>query len=279
MRDISVKQDFATSTQIENSLSLEIILSGTNELNMNGRQLSNKGMPRVYLSSHKHNGNKVRVHRAGDKLRSISLLLSPFMLTEKFGLKSEQLPEKIRNILLMQDDSVVTLALPTKVKGILLDVFESKFSGQLAEQYLNAKVIEILCHMIPALTQPESTFQDDQQISRKKSEIISKVLITIHNDLSAIPTLNDLASSVGVCQSTLSTTFKHSVGIPLSEYIAHKKMETARCLLRKGRMSVLDVSLAVGYDDQSGFGRAYKRYFNCTPKDDKPSLHTSICAP
>jgi transcriptional regulator GlxA family with amidase domain len=58
----------------------------------------------------------------------------------------------------------------------------------------------------------------------------------------------------------------------ISEYLLQKRMETAQSLLKEGKLPVLDVAIAVGYDDQSGFGRAYKRYYGHAPKDDRPKL-------
>lgn len=47
-------------------------------------------------------------------------------------------------------------------------------------------------------------------------------------------------------------------------------MEKAQALLKAGKQTVLEVALEVGYDDQSSFGRAYKRFLNYPPSDERP---------
>ena len=49
-----------------------------------------------------------------------------------------------------------------------------------------------------------------------------------------------------------------------------KRMNKAQQLLKTGKYTVLEVALEIGYDDQSSFGRAYKRFFNYPPNEERP---------
>lgn len=46
-------------------------------------------------------------------------------------------------------------------------------------------------------------------------------------------------------------------------------MDAAHELLKLGKILILEVAIAVGYEDQSSFGRAYKKYHNHPPSGDK----------
>lgn len=270
IRDIEVKQNFAVSSAIENRLSLEFILSGGSDLELGGQTLANNEMPRAYLSSHGRGGQQTRRHKAGDRIRGLGLWLPPELLIKDFGLDPKLLPASVQSMMFLEQDSTASLPLTAKVKSIITDILEMPFSGVLADQFLKAKMTELLCHTVQSLMDPEQAFSNSNQLSHRKSDAISKVLRILDKNIANPPSLVALAEQVGMSRSNLSSTFKASYGMSVSEYLLQKRMETAQGLLKEGKLPVLDVALAVGYDDQSGFGRAYKRYFGHPPKDDRP---------
>lgn len=52
----------------------------------------------------------------------------------------------------------------------------------------------------------------------------------------------------------------------ISEYITKRKISKAKELLKTKNLSVIQVSLAVGYDDVSYFIRIFKKQTGMTPK-------------
>ena len=81
--------------------------------------------------------------------------------------------------------------------------------------------------------------------------------------------IDDLARHVGVSKFHLNRLFLAVTGFQLGEFIARRRLQAAYALLAQGNSSVIDVSLAVGYQSHSAFSRAFLNAFGCTPNDVK----------
>ena len=74
-----------------------------------------------------------------------------------------------------------------------------------------------------------------------------------------------ISNYFGYERSYLYRIFKNHFGVGIKEYIIKTRMEHAQILLKKG-YSVGNTSLAVGYNDQTNFSKAYKKHFGMPPK-------------
>ncbi len=81
--------------------------------------------------------------------------------------------------------------------------------------------------------------------------------------------IDDLARHVGVSKFHLNRVFHAVTGFQLGEFIARRRLQAAYTLLAQGNSSVIDVSLAVGYQSHSAFSRAFLNAFGCSPNDVK----------
>jgi hypothetical protein len=64
IRDLRLTDDITTSSSLENTLSLEFILSGGSAMELSGQHFANHGMPLAYLSSHRSSGRR-KLSRVG----------------------------------------------------------------------------------------------------------------------------------------------------------------------------------------------------------------------
>jgi AraC family transcriptional regulator len=81
--------------------------------------------------------------------------------------------------------------------------------------------------------------------------------------------IEDLAVLVGLSKYHLNRLFQATTGFQLGEFIQRRRLQKAYALLASGKFSVIDVSLAVGYESHSAFSRAFFKAFNCKPSDVK----------
>jgi AraC-like DNA-binding protein len=269
IRDIEVLQDFSACMAVENILSIEIILQGSSEVQLGNHCLHNDGMPRIYLTSHGPSSTKKRVHKAGDKYRSIGIWASPRFFLETFGVDVDNLPESIQSVLINPDSGVLTLPLTASIKQTADDVFNMSYEGLRAEQYLKAKFTELLCLIAELASAPATKTAGDIALPRHKSNTLKTLMEALEQSHFLSLSLGEIATELGLCKNTLSSIFKEGYGMKLSDYFLQRRMELARKLLRERKRSVLEVALEVGYNNQSSFGRAYRQYYNCTPNQDR----------
>lgn len=80
-------------------------------------------------------------------------------------------------------------------------------------------------------------------------------------------TLTGTAQSLGYHPNYLSTMIKNDAGKTFSELLLQIRMERAFTLLKNTALSVNDVSLFLGYSNTSNFYKAFKRYYNTSPRE------------
>jgi AraC family transcriptional regulator, alkane utilization regulator len=77
-------------------------------------------------------------------------------------------------------------------------------------------------------------------------------------------TVDELAMAVGLSRSPFAARFRSLVGEPPLKYLTRWRMHAALRMLRDGKR-VHDVAEAVGYDSESAFSRAFKKYVGASP--------------
>ncbi len=76
-----------------------------------------------------------------------------------------------------------------------------------------------------------------------------------------------LATRFGRSESYVSSRIKSLLGQPFSGYVEQLRVNRANELLAQGKMRITEISLAVGYNSPTAFGRAYKRVTGITPSE------------
>jgi len=81
--------------------------------------------------------------------------------------------------------------------------------------------------------------------------------------------IDDLAERIGVSKYHLNRLFQATTGFQLGEFIQRRRLQKAYSLLSTGDFSVIDASVAVGYESHSAFSRAFLKAFACKPSEVK----------
>ena len=77
--------------------------------------------------------------------------------------------------------------------------------------------------------------------------------------------LETLAEVVGIDPSYLSRLFKQEMGMPVSEYIMRKKVETAANMLEFAEYTPSEIANILAFSSQSYFVSVFRRYMGTTP--------------
>ena len=84
-----------------------------------------------------------------------------------------------------------------------------------------------------------------------------------------LPTLSldTLAQDLGITSQHLSSIFKEKIGVNFLEYATRLRMDYACTLLRRGDMSIRDISEKCGYADIIYFKKLFQKTFGVSPRE------------
>ncbi len=88
----------------------------------------------------------------------------------------------------------------------------------------------------------------------------------IHAYLDSDLSLNQLAASIQMSPHYFSRLFKKTTGFTPHQYVINCRIEKAKDLLKKGKLSIAEIAQEVGFVDQSHLHRCFKRKVGITPK-------------
>lgn len=92
------------------------------------------------------------------------------------------------------------------------------------------------------------------------------VLAHIHNNLGSMLSLVDLAKLVHISPQHFANLFRQSTGLAPHQYVLRERVEKAKSLLAETSLPIVDVSLAVGFANQSHFTEVFHRLVGMTPR-------------
>ena len=78
-------------------------------------------------------------------------------------------------------------------------------------------------------------------------------------------TVSDVTRAVGVSERTLRRIFSTHLGMSWRSYLLRARVLRSMALLAQPDRSVLEVSIAVGFDDAGAFARSFARHCGETP--------------
>jgi AraC-like DNA-binding protein len=94
---------------------------------------------------------------------------------------------------------------------------------------------------------------------------IGGALCLIHEKPAASFTVAGLAQAVGMSRSAFASQFTRLVGEPPLHYVARWRMLKASQLLKQDKQTLAEVAIAVGYESEAAFSKAFKRWSGQAP--------------
>lgn len=105
-----------------------------------------------------------------------------------------------------------------------------------------------------------------------KTKIIEKTLEIIRNNYSSKINLENLAEEVHVSPSYLSKKFSEELGISISSFLMKYRIEKAKALLvHNPEYNLAILAEEVGFQSQSYFSNAFKKYEGISPSEFRES--------
>ena len=102
----------------------------------------------------------------------------------------------------------------------------------------------------------------------KLQQIVDYIYANIYRNLS----LEELARIVKLSPYHFGELFKQSTGKSPYQYVLQCRIEQSQQLLADGKLSLAEISQAVGFCDQSHFTKTFRRYVGLTPRQYRQQL-------
>ena len=101
--------------------------------------------------------------------------------------------------------------------------------------------------------------------------VYEKIIKYVDEHINEEITIDDLISSTGYSRPRLYEIFKEHTDVPIMEYIRRKKLYAAADELRTEK-KLYEIALSYGYETPTGFGKAFRNIFGCSPSDYKNKI-------
>ncbi len=140
-----------------------------------------------------------------------------------------------------------------------------KVNNQYLRTLQQINTLDKLCYKLQEIVE---VFTEDMfnYIPDKNSDIIRKAISYISQNYNTNLTLEEVAGLVHLNPAYFSSLFKQSTGSSFKEYLNIVRIEESKRLLANTDYSIIDIAIAVGFDNQSYFSKVFKKHTGLTPK-------------
>lgn len=95
--------------------------------------------------------------------------------------------------------------------------------------------------------------------------VVQGMLYWIEDHLDGELSVDDVVKKSGYSRGYFQRKFNLATGYTISDYIFCRKMVVAADILQNTKLSVLKVSILLGYATQSAFSKAFRRHYGTPP--------------
>jgi AraC family transcriptional regulator len=135
-----------------------------------------------------------------------------------------------------------------------------------AEEASDALYAESLCTAV-VVRLLEGTPEPDNRRRSLAPNAAARVIDFIESNLDKHLTLAELAALVDLSVPHFKVLFRETLGMPVHQYVIHRRVERAKALLLQGRLSVTQIALEAGFAHQSHMAHWVQRLLGATPRE------------
>ena len=144
--------------------------------------------------------------------------------------------------------------------------------------------IEVAIRILDANSLPIERYRTEQsahllQAHKGIPALVQAAIRYVHRQYSSPIEITEVASFLKCHPDYLSRLFKKAIDCSFGEYLMRVRIDRARNLISLRRFSMGEIAWNVGFQDQSHFGRTFKRLVNQTPREYQASCTTAPLHP
>ena len=232
----------------------------------------NQKQETTYCSNHgyltyAHNLKGGLVHCPAKPFSTIGILMEPWFIKRFSQGIAGEFARKIKGMLAIQKQGnfFCPVFMTPSINVCIHAILGCTYVDARRHLFLGSKALEL---MISGFDQFNSDKEQDiscfDQVADSPN-FVHKARDIIISDIKNPPSLTELSRMVGMNRTTLSQRFRKVYGVTIFDFLRTFRMEESKRLLQTGNRSVTQVAFEVGYSQQRGFSREFKKYFGDTP--------------
>jgi transcriptional regulator GlxA family with amidase domain len=153
----------------------------------------------------------------------------------------------------------------TWIESALRHLVSESESSRPGSRALLAKLAEALFIETLRRHMAQLRQEDTGWLAAARDPAVGRALTSMHREPTRAWTVADLAKRAGVSRTVFARRFAEVLGQTPLAYLASWRLWLGATRLRSSDDSVLEVALAVGYESEAAFNRAFKREFGLPP--------------
>lgn len=106
---------------------------------------------------------------------------------------------------------------------------------------------------------------ENARLYQYDSLIVNEAINHVLNNITINLTINNIATYLSITPEYLSHHFKIVTSISLKNFINFKKIEFAKYLLSSTDLTLIEITISLGFKDQSYFSKVFKKYTGTSP--------------
>lgn len=155
---------------------------------------------------------------------------------------------------------------PPAIQGLLDDIWNHPFAGDLERLYLEGKTLELIAHHIQWKRESQQGIKNGL-LSRRDVEKLHTARTILLGSLTDPPGIQELARKTGLNEFKLKKGFKQLFDSTVYEMVRKERMLMAGDLLSSCHKNITEVAVEVGYSNMSHFATAFRKQFGINPAE------------
>jgi AraC-like DNA-binding protein len=136
--------------------------------------------------------------------------------------------------------------------------------AELQNAYYKLKILEIVLYLLKL--EPQATKPLDE-LHSEQAELVREIHDFMFKNMGQRFTIEELSKKYLLNPTTLKSVFKTIYGDSVASHIKKHRLEYAAKELLNSEKSLSEISLEIGYENQSKFTAAFKEQYNFTPRE------------
>ena len=251
MSRFQVDRPLKVSGHLDGNVTFTLNLGGGYRITLGGRTLCLSG-PSALVVKHPASSQSSVEYLPGVKTEIISVVFSGAQALHAFGLGRGDLLPALR-VCAAESPAIEACAA----------LQHAPYAGQLRSMYLQAKVRELICHILAA-----PVIADGARRQQKAGTNAKNIAAVVESQLSRVDrhvSVEEIAEEIGVSTNHLRRMYRSARGCTIRDAALKARMTRARHLLSETRLPIIDIALALGYEHHASFSTAYRKEFGETP--------------